>query len=102
LNIDSTFVGGGNFGSVYRGSFRGAAVAVKKLYAQDGRTEADFLAEAAVFQHVSGHPHIIQFYGVSISPIMCLVTEFATNGSVEALLVRSRRKVRLLPVKCRI
>lgn len=61
--------------------------------AQNGRSEQDFLAEAAVFQHVSGHPHVIQFYGVCVHPAMCLVTEFAANGSVEKLLVHSTRKV---------
>ena len=53
----------------------------------------DFMAEAAVFQHVSGHPHIIQFYGVCVDPGMCLITEFAVNGSLERLLVHSQRKV---------
>ena len=34
LELDATPVGGGNFGSVFKGHFRGADVAVKKLYVQ--------------------------------------------------------------------
>ena len=46
LEIEQKALGSGNFGAVYRGSFRGAAVAVKQLFAQVGTVVV--LAVAAV------------------------------------------------------
>ncbi|XP_064613918.1 mitogen-activated protein kinase kinase kinase 20-like [Liolophura sinensis] len=72
--------GGGAFGSVYRALWksRDKEVAIKKLL---------MLEKEAQVLSVLSHRNIIQFYGaVTEEPNYCLVTEFAANGSLYALL----------------
>lgn len=72
--------GGGTFGSVYRALWtpHELEVAVKKLLVMD--KEAQVLS-------VLSHRNIIQFYGAVLDePNYCLVTEYASNGSLYAYL----------------
>ncbi|XP_033762114.1 mitogen-activated protein kinase kinase kinase 20-like [Pecten maximus] len=72
--------GGGTFGSVYRALWKSQdmVVAVKKLLALD--------KEATVLSVLS-HRNVMQFYGAVVEePNFCLITEYATNGSLYAYL----------------
>ncbi|XP_060597433.1 uncharacterized protein LOC132751289 [Ruditapes philippinarum] len=72
--------GGGTFGSVYRAIWKPyeMEVAVKKLLVLD--KEAQVLS-------VLSHRNIIKFYGaVTEEPNYCLITEYASNGSLYAYL----------------
>ncbi|XP_060079774.1 mitogen-activated protein kinase kinase kinase 20-like [Ylistrum balloti] len=72
--------GGGTFGSVYRALWKSQdmIVAVKKLLALD--------KEATVLSVLS-HRNVMQFYGAVVEePNFCLITEYATNGSLYAYL----------------
>jgi len=95
LNIDELsfdkVLGQGGFGSVYRGRYRGAEVAIKKMHPpQEGNVKPEQIAE---FQkevenlHALNHPRLVAFIGVAVqAPALCIVTEFMNNGSLYALL----------------
>ncbi|XP_048238941.1 uncharacterized protein LOC124124523 [Haliotis rufescens] len=79
--------GGGTFGSVYRALWKSQdmVVAVKKLLMLE--------KEAQVLSVVS-HRNIIQFYGaVTVDPNVCLVTEYAPNGSLYAYLTNPENQL---------
>jgi len=84
-------LGSGGFGSVYRGRLRGEEVAIKRLHLQDGcqiSTEqlAEFHKEVATLRSLK-HPRLIRFIGVALEPpVLCIVTELAASGSLQALL----------------
>jgi sterile alpha motif and leucine zipper-containing kinase AZK len=67
-------IGGGRFGSVYRALWNGAEVAAKRIVC--------FEQEARMLSLIR-HRNIIQFYGAcTAAPNSCLVTEFASQGSL--------------------
>ncbi|XP_046544214.1 mitogen-activated protein kinase kinase kinase 20-like [Haliotis rubra] len=79
--------GGGTFGSVYRALWKSQnmIVAVKRLLMLE--------KEAQVLSVVS-HRNIIQFYGaVTADPNVCLVTEYAPNGSLYAYLTNPENQL---------
>ncbi|XP_067650427.1 mitogen-activated protein kinase kinase kinase zak-1-like [Haliotis asinina] len=79
--------GGGTFGSVYRALWKSQnmIVAVKRLLMLE--------KEAQVLSVVS-HRNIIQFYGaVTTDPNVCLVTEYAPNGSLYAYLTNPENQL---------
>ena len=81
-------IGSGGFAEVFRGTWRGEEVAIKKLLHRPGSTgaqaEADFRAEAALMTKLT-HPNVVRFMGVCPSPL-CLVTEFCPRGNLFDLL----------------
>mmetsp|Transcript_19289 Transcript_19289/g.31568 ORF Transcript_19289/g.31568 Transcript_19289/m.31568 type:complete len:914 (-) Transcript_19289:355-3096(-) len=84
-------IGEGAFGEVYRASWLGAEVAVKKLKsaAAVGRSPQlldEFRKEINVLKDLR-HPNIVLFMAACISPAdLCIVTEFMHNGSLFHLL----------------
>eukprot|EP01111_Echinosteliopsis_oligospora_P011467 TRINITY_DN3793_c0_g1_i1.p1 TRINITY_DN3793_c0_g1~~TRINITY_DN3793_c0_g1_i1.p1 ORF type:complete len:924 (+),score=262.14 TRINITY_DN3793_c0_g1_i1:63-2834(+) len=95
LKLDPDSIGSGAFGVVYKGKWRGATVAVKKLLVDV--MDAEVLAlevrrEATVFQQVANHPNIVRFYGACTKKQpLCLITSLYPRGSVYSLI----RKVKL-------
>jgi hypothetical protein len=82
-------VGAGHFGTVYRGVWRMARVAVKVL--NDTAPQEEFLKEASMLQALSarGHPNVLRFFGISRvehGQRLALVMEYLSNGSLRAFL----------------
>ncbi|ELR19142.1 protein kinase domain containing protein [Acanthamoeba castellanii str. Neff] len=78
-------LGGGNFGEVFVGKWRGmATVAIKQLREVD---TSSLQEEAKIMSSVSVHPNVVTLYGVALSPGSAyLVTEFIPDGSLDSYL----------------
>jgi serine/threonine protein kinase len=80
-------VGMGSYGVVHRGQWKGVEVAVKRFVKQklDERRMLEFRAEVAFLSELH-HPNVVLFIGACIkSPNLCIVTEFAKQGSLKDL-----------------
>ncbi|GAM19520.1 hypothetical protein SAMD00019534_026950 [Acytostelium subglobosum LB1] len=81
-------IGKGNFGEVYKGYWRGAVVAVKKLPAHN-ITEVvmkEFHREIELMKNLR-HPNVLQFLGsCTIPPNICICTEYMPRGSLYSIL----------------
>eukprot|EP01094_Clydonella_sp_ATCC50884_P018705 TRINITY_DN3506_c0_g1_i3.p1 TRINITY_DN3506_c0_g1~~TRINITY_DN3506_c0_g1_i3.p1 ORF type:complete len:405 (+),score=58.43 TRINITY_DN3506_c0_g1_i3:460-1674(+) len=80
-------VGAGGFGDVWKGTWNGSVVAVKKMH-QLATEESllEFSREASLLS-VLRHPNIITFYGAACNEeSLFLVTEYAERGSLYDLL----------------
>ncbi len=78
-------IGGGCFGSVYRGMCRGKEVAVKKLFKQDldEKSLVDFKKEVEIMAQLR-HPNVLLFMGACTDPgSMAIVTELLNGGNGE-------------------
>jgi len=82
LQIEET-IGEGNQGTVLKGQYHGARVAIKKLTITDKEHTKIILSEALIMQKIPNHPNIVSFIGLSLSPV-CIVTEFMENGSLNS------------------
>jgi tRNA A-37 threonylcarbamoyl transferase component Bud32 len=88
-------VAAGSFGDVYRGTYRGAEVAIKALRLNTDDAGADqaavvreFMQELGVLRRVR-HKHVVQLIGAAAGPPACvLVTEYMAAGSLAAHLRR--------------
>jgi len=99
LFLEAKPIGNGAFGVVYRGFWRGAPVAVKRLrveevYKNDGdRFLKEFRAEAKMMNLLANHPNVIRLVGVCTKPPnFCLVSPLAQHGSMEDLLMSPKGK----------
>lgn len=79
-------LGVGTFGTVYKGTYRGATVAIKELSYQavDETAKRNFQKEADLLANLN-HDNIIGYRGVVLDP-RTLVMEFAECGSLFSLL----------------
>ncbi|XP_031132306.1 serine/threonine-protein kinase STY46-like isoform X1 [Ipomoea triloba] len=71
-------------GDVYKGSFRSQDVAIKVLRAEliNEDTQRDFAQEIYILRKVR-HKNIVQFIGACTRPpLLCIVTEYMSGGSV--------------------
>lgn len=81
-------IGGGCFGSVFRGNCRGKEVAIKKLFKQDldEKSLSDFKKEVEIMAQLR-HPNVLLFMGACTDPgDMAIVTEILDGGNGEQVL----------------
>ncbi|CUA72571.1 hypothetical protein RSOLAG22IIIB_10127 [Rhizoctonia solani] len=83
-------LGRGGFGTVFRGKWNGATVAVKRLV-KDASAET-LLREVELWQGLR-HPHVVQFFGASprYSPNAFIVSQYLVNGNALMYLKRNPR-----------
>jgi len=95
-------IGGGGFGDVYKGNFRGTEVAIKKVLSDKLSKDAveELIKEAEIMTNLR-HPNVVLFMGFSRPPDCCLLFEYIRRGSLYDLLYRERRKFSMHEV-CRI
>ncbi|KAL6064370.1 Serine/threonine-protein kinase STY46 [Balamuthia mandrillaris] len=90
-------IGSGAFGAVYKGTWRGSAVAIKKLDVYlDDEAMAEFKREASLMHLLGNHPNIVSFVGAATNQeegTPCLVTQFCRNGSLYDLLCKKQTKL---------
>ncbi|ELP93685.1 protein serine/threonine kinase, putative [Entamoeba invadens IP1] len=100
--LETEKIGEGSFGVVYKGTFRGNCVAIKKIkdVSGDEKIKSEFEAEVDMLDKFrSGY--IIYFYGaVLFKNRFALVTEFADFGSLNDLM--QRKKSSEVDIKVRI
>mmetsp|Transcript_114939 Transcript_114939/g.215112 ORF Transcript_114939/g.215112 Transcript_114939/m.215112 type:complete len:960 (+) Transcript_114939:139-3018(+) len=90
-------LGSGGFGAVYRGTYRGEEVAIKKLHVLDGNITKlqieEFKKECSNLQTLR-HERLVSFIGAAVvNPSLCIVTEFMPNGSLYDLLHQRKQKL---------
>ncbi|KAG8732397.1 hypothetical protein FRC12_019287, partial [Ceratobasidium sp. 428] len=81
-------LGRGGFGTVFKGQWNGATVAVKRLV-KDASAET-LLREVETWQGLR-HPHVVQFFGASPreSPNAFIVSQYLANGNATMYLKRN-------------
>ena len=82
-------IGRGTFGEVYKGTWRGAVVAVKKLTTTTVSEEfvQEFEKEVSLMRNLRS-PNVLQFLGSSFQPPnnVCIVMEYMQRGSLYGIL----------------
>eukprot|EP01119_Soliformovum_irregulare_P009843 TRINITY_DN236_c0_g1_i30.p1 TRINITY_DN236_c0_g1~~TRINITY_DN236_c0_g1_i30.p1 ORF type:complete len:1136 (+),score=227.63 TRINITY_DN236_c0_g1_i30:496-3408(+) len=74
-------IGEGQFGEVFRGTWDGNTVAMKKMKEDDAE---DFVSEMATLSKVV-HPHVVQYFGmVRVEEQVYLMMEYMSLGSVKS------------------
>ncbi|ELP95367.1 protein serine/threonine kinase, putative [Entamoeba invadens IP1] len=85
-------LGEGSFGIVYLGDFRGNTVAIKRIKASSGSVDEmkEFENEVNMLDKFRSE-YIVHFYGAVFIPSkICMVTEFANNGSLQDFINKER------------
>ncbi|KAL6054327.1 Tyrosine-protein kinase abl2 [Balamuthia mandrillaris] len=76
-------IGSGAFGTVWKGKYRGADVAVKRVFRLGEQELADFHKEIELMQNLRPHPNVVQLIGVCTeADRICIVTEYLPQGSL--------------------
>ncbi|KAL7720566.1 Tyrosine kinase [Entamoeba marina] len=90
--IEDMKLGEGSFGIVYKGTFRGNQVAIKKMKQAQDNNEAieEFNKEVQMLDKFR-NDYIVHFYGAVFIPNkICMVTEFAQYGSLQDLMDKTK------------
>lgn len=79
-------IGRGSFGQVFKGTWRGTEVAIKRIPANCMREAdtKDFMKEAFILRQLR-HPNVLQVLGASMNPA-CIVTEYLPRGNLFQLI----------------
>ena len=92
---DTSLLGKGGYGKVYRGKCRGKSVAVKKYLSRSEEAFTELRSEAKLLQQ-SHHPCLVCLIGVCIHPLMALVLEEAPLKSLEFPILKKKIPVHRL------
>ena len=84
---ESSLLGVGGYGKVYRGKCLDKSVAIKKYLTKNEKAFAELRSEAKFLQK-SHHPCLVCLVGVCLRPYMALVLEEAPLGSLEKPLLK--------------
>ncbi|ELP92345.1 protein serine/threonine kinase, putative [Entamoeba invadens IP1] len=88
-------IGEGSFGVVFKGTFRGNTVAIKKMKLsgeEDDNVMIEFENEVNMLDKFRSE-YIVHFYGAVFIPNkVCMVTEFAQYGSLQDLIKHKKRE----------
>jgi len=76
-------IGSGAFGIVWKARYLGVNVAVKSV--DSSSDPSDFLNEVSVLKALR-HPNIVLFLGYTLSPRLCIITEYMKNGNLSRML----------------
>ena len=91
---DTSLLGKGGYGKVYRGRYKGKSVAVKKYLSCDEEAFTEFRSEAKLLQQCH-HPCVVCLIGVCMHPI-ALVLEEAPLTSLEFPILKKKIPVHRL------
>ncbi|ELP88607.1 protein kinase, putative, partial [Entamoeba invadens IP1] len=84
--IEEKVIGEGSFGIVYKGIYRGNCVAIKKKKEIKNNDDDEFTKEVNMLDKFRCG-YIVHFYGAVFIPNkVCMVTEFASFGSLQDLM----------------
>jgi hypothetical protein len=92
IKMTGDFLGGGGFGAVTRGVYRGQDVAVKKLLLQHMVDDVlkEFEHEITLMKSLH-HPNIVQFVGASnVHENLAIVIEYAPLGSLASVMKKQK------------
>lgn len=96
LKLREEPIGTGAFGTVYRGKWRGASVAVKLVNLPrvvDKAMQEDFHREARLMQKLGNHPNVMQLIGVVAEPgYYAIVMPYCRLGSLHSALFKRKEK----------
>ncbi|ELP83598.1 protein serine/threonine kinase, putative [Entamoeba invadens IP1] len=97
-------LGEGSFGIVYKGTYRGNVVAIKKLkeVGDNKGSMEEFENEVSMLDKFRSE-YIVHFYGaVSIPSKVCMVTEFAQYGSLNDLIKKTTQEMPRFAVRVKL
>ena len=86
---ESSLLGKGGYGKVYRGKCLGKPVAIKKYLTRNEEAFSELRTEAKLLQKAH-HPCLVCLVGVCLHPMMALVMEEAPLGSLEKPLIKKK------------
>ena len=86
---ESSLLGKGGYGKVYRGKCLGKSVAIKKYLTRNEEAFGELRTEAKLLQKAH-HPCLVCLVGVCVHPMMALVMEEAPLGSLEKPLIKKK------------
>jgi len=99
-------IGSGNFGQVYKGAWRGVAVAVK-IVDNFSLPEAEKLSirqETLMIAKLGNHPNVVRFIGACVNDgALHLVTQYHPKGSVYDILIKRKENIKwkkLVKIAC--
>jgi hypothetical protein len=95
VESNGEYLGGGGFGAVTLGTYRGQEVAVKKLLSQylTDEMKIEFEREVTLMKDLR-HPNIVQFVGASnVKNNLAIVIEFAPLGSIASIMEKQKLSV---------
>ncbi|GAM20023.1 hypothetical protein SAMD00019534_031980 [Acytostelium subglobosum LB1] len=83
-------IGKGSFGSVFRGTYLGLDVAIKKIEKADDPEYLKYIDREVSMLQSLRHPFIVQFSGICVNTSgLYIVTEYVSGGDVRQLLKQS-------------
>ncbi|VDL64255.1 unnamed protein product, partial [Nippostrongylus brasiliensis] len=98
-------IGSGSFGKVYKGSYRGKVVAIKRYRAAvyGCKSEVEMLCREVSILSKLAHPNVVSFVGAVLDDPsqFAIITEFVSNGSLFSLL-HEQKRVLDSPLRIRI
>ena len=86
---DTSLLGKGGYGKVYRGKCKGKSVAIKRYLSRSEEAFTELRSEAKLLQQ-SHHPCLVCLVGVCVHPLMAIVLEEAPLKSLEFPILKKK------------